>query len=84
MLALGIIFGFVGGVIRACIGLLKKSSKKKVSLRYLLSTLISSGMIGLFASIFTTGDLKVSLLAGYGGIDFIEGLWKLQMKKIKI
>ena len=83
MLMLGAIFGFAGGVIRATFGLLKKPPKKKISWKKLVITLLSSGVIGLFTSIFSPEDIRISLLAGYGGTDFIEGLWKLRMKKIK-
>lgn len=84
MLMLGAILGFSGGIIRAIFGLLKKSPKKEIEWKRLFLTLLGAGAIGLFAAIFTPENLKMSLLAGYGGTDFIEGLWKIKMRDVTI
>ena len=77
-------YGFLGGVVRALVGLSKsKAFKRKFDSRYLILTLISSGVIGMFAGLLVVGDYRLSLLAGYAGTDFLEGLYKtkLRMKK---
>lgn len=77
--------GFLGGLIRGVVGLLKwrgRPRRGKFRMYYLLATIIASGMIGIFASIFVEGDFRFSLLAGYAGTDFIESIYKLRFRQI--
>lgn len=77
--------GFLGGLIRGTVGLLKWKGRPrggKFRMYYLLATIIASGMIGIFASIFVEGDFRFSLLAGYAGTDFIESIYKLRFRQI--
>ncbi len=79
------LFGFIGGLARACVGFLKYKLDPKIKgfkLQAILFTLIASGIIGLFAGLFFPTDLKLSLLAGYAGTDFIEGLYKIRKKQL--
>lgn len=78
-------FGLVGGLVRASVGLLKlkKLRTEPFKVSYLISTLIGSAVIGLFAGLVIATDFKLSLLAGYAGTDFIEGICKLKMGKVK-
>jgi len=84
MLVLGAMLGFAGGMIRALFGLIKKPPKEGIEFRRLVTMLVGAGAIGLFTTLFITGDFRLSLLAGYGGTDFIENIWKIKMKDFKI
>jgi len=76
--------GFLGGVIRALVGIVKKvrSSSKKTKIRrdYIILNLLSGGGVGLLVGLFVN-DLKLALLAGYAGTDFLESLFKIKMRK---
>ena len=78
--------GFLGGIIRGLIGIAKKvrSSQKKTKIRrdYIVLTLLASGGLGLLVGLFVD-DLKLALLAGYAGTDFIESIFKIKMRKEK-
>jgi len=78
--------GFLGGIIRGLIGIAKKvrSSQKKTKIRkdYIILTLLTSGGLGLLVGLFVD-DLKLALLAGYAGTDFIESIFKIKMRKEK-
>jgi fluoride ion exporter CrcB/FEX len=79
------IFGLVGGLARSIVGLLKHyriNHKTKFKLNYLLITLLGSAIIGSFSSLILFSDFKLSLIAGYVGIDIIENLVKAYRKKI--
>jgi len=78
--------GFMGGLIRALVGVTKYISatpakKRKVRTDYLILTLLSSGGLGLLAGAFIADDVRFALLAGYAGTDFIEGLYKIKMRQ---
>ena len=76
------LFGFFGGLVRAIVGVMKLTKpKKEFNGRYLLLTLIGSGLIGMFAAMLVGADYRVALLAGYAGIDLIDGLYKAQSKR---
>lgn len=84
MIAIGAMLGFLGGSVRAIIGLVKNAQKNKtITIEKLMITLIGAGIIGVFAIIFIPNDPKFCLLAGYGGTDFLENLWKLKLKELK-
>ncbi len=78
--------GFLGGIIRGLIGIAKKvrSAQKKTKIRkdYIILTLLTSGGLGLLVGLFVD-DLKLALLAGYAGTDFIESIFKIKMRKEK-
>ncbi len=78
--------GFLGGIIRALVGLSKYMSKtpakkRKFRTDWLVVSLLSSGGLGLLVGVFIADDPKFALLAGYAGTDFIENLFKIKMKK---
>ena len=77
------LFGFVGGITRACVGVFKHKAytKKKFKTIYFLWTIALSGMIGIFCGLFFPSNHKFALLAGYAGTDLIEGLYKSFRKK---
>lgn len=77
--------GFIGGIIRALVGLSKyisatPSKKRKYKTDWLVVSLLSSGGLGLLAGVFIADDVRFALLAGYAGTDFVEGIFKIKMK----
>lgn len=79
------LFGFIGGITRACVGVLKHKAytKKKFRISYFLWTIFLSGIIGIFCGLFFPSFYRFALLAGYAGTDFIEGVYKAFLKKLK-
>ncbi len=78
------LFGFIGGLTRAFVGILKyRLPKKKGKFKpiELAFTIIASGIIGLFCGLLVATDFKLSLLAGYAGTDLIEGIYKIRRKQ---
>lgn len=88
-------FGFLGGIIRGIIGLIKyKQSYKDVEIRpwYFAGMVLLSGIIGLISA-WITIDLgivflgvkempfSIALIVGYAGGDFIENIFKILIKK---
>ena len=76
------LFGMMGGAVRVFIGALKtyqlKGEIDKGSLGiYIVSLLV----IGAFTGIVMGYGKVISFLAGYAGIDLIEGFYKSFMKK---
>lgn len=79
--------GFLGGLIRGLVGIsktIRSSPKKKVSLRweYIIVTLLASGGLGLLVGVFIADDVRLALLAGYAGSDFLENMYKIKMRKM--
>ncbi len=75
-------FGFFGGLVRALVGVMKLSKpSKEFNGKYMILTLIGSGLIGMFAAMLVGYNTQVALLAGYAGIDLIDGLYKAQSKR---
>jgi hypothetical protein len=85
--------GFCGGVIRGLVGFVKhQQSYKNVpfSLPYFLAMSFISGIIGLMAAIslkeagLTLNNVftpALSFIIGYAGGDFLEGIYKIIIKK---
>ena len=75
------VYGLIGGLVRGVVGLTKmKVFKKKFDAYRFVFTLATSAVIGAFAGTLVVGDFRISLLAGYAGTDFIEGLWQMRKK----
>ena len=71
--------GCIGGLIRGLVGIRKEILKKTKNISYsvLIVSILLAGIIGGFASIFITeGNILVAFLAGYGGSDFLDNLYK--------
>ena len=80
------IFGFIGGLARACVGFTKyRYANKKVKFKTeaFFLTLLASGIIGLFCGLLVSTNYALALLAGYAGTDLIENIYKIK-KKTKI
>jgi len=73
-----LVFGFIGGITRVFVGLLK--NKVKISYSRLIFTLAASSIIGIFCSLIIDDNQVMSLLAGYAGTDFIESIYKIRFK----
>lgn len=77
-------FGFFGGIVRAIIGILKvKRLKAQFEWKYFAFTVVASGVIGMFAGMLVNADYRLTMLAGYAGMDLIEGLYKAQQRWVK-
>ena len=83
-LFLAAVFGLIGGLIRAVVGLLKKyriDNKVNFKFFYLIITLVLSALIGMFISLAFSSNYIINLLVGYAGIDFLDNLVKIIKKK---
>lgn len=90
-----LIAGFGGGVIRGLVGFLKhyySYKEVKFKLPSFLSTMFLSGIVGVTAAfaikesgilVFGTGTITpvMALIIGYAGGDFLEGVFKILLKK---
>lgn len=80
-----ILTGLIGGLIRALVGITKSSTftpeKFKFEWKYLGFSLLISAIVGVMSGIIADGDWRVSLLAGYAGTDFLEGLYRLKFSQ---
>ena len=90
-----LIAGFGGGVIRGLVGFLKhyySYKEVKFKLPSFLSTMVLSGIVGVTAAfaikesgtfLFGTDTVSpvMALIIGYAGGDFLEGVFKILMKK---
>jgi len=86
-LLIAAIFGFVGGLARACVGFLKSrrlEKKGKFEGRNFVFTLIASGIIGIFGGLLVSTNFALALLAGYAGTDLIENMYKISQKRKKM
>lgn len=80
-----ILFGVLGGLIRALVGIAKyyerNKSENQIRFWYLFFSLLAAGLVGGMAGILTDADWRLALLMGYAGTDFLEGLYKIKMKQ---
>jgi hypothetical protein len=86
MLLQAALFGFIGGLARACVGFTKyRYNNKKIKFKSnaFWFTFAASGMIGLFAGLLVSTNFALALLAGYAGTDLIENIYKIK-KKTKV
>jgi len=76
-----ILVGMLGGLARACYGLLKSLSKgMPINIKYFLTTLIISSVIGGLLGYVVDIDLHAAALAGYVGTDFLETIVTSRIK----
>jgi F0F1-type ATP synthase membrane subunit c/vacuolar-type H+-ATPase subunit K len=79
-------YGLIGGSARAFVGILKQyrrnpGQKQAFSTQYLILTVLGSSIIGVFAGMLVATHFALPLLAGYAGMDVIEGMVKAKMRK---
>lgn len=76
--------GAGGGVLRGIVGVTKSAVLKgkdfKVNWLWFFVSVGVSAIVGIIAASFFGDDLRLALLAGYAGADFIEGLMKIKLK----
>ena len=87
-LILTITAGFLGGLIRAFVGILKwqtrsPTHKMKFSSTYLGASILLACLLGTVAGLYVANDPRFAVLAGYAGTDFIEGVYKAKFKPRK-
>ena len=71
------ILGGIGGLTRGLLGLLKALSlRRRILWNYYFITVFVSLTIGVFTGIIFNFDYRLSLLAGYAGLDILEGIYK--------
>ena len=89
------IFGFLGGVVRGIVGIIKYTlSYKDVKMQWIYFGVVAivSGFIGLISawlvqelgiSFFGISSLSpaIALIVGYAGGDFIENIFKILIKE---
>ncbi len=69
--------GLSGGALRVIVGILKAISKdKKIQWTNAFLTLIVSLILGFLLGAAFTFDYRLSALAGYAGLDILEGIYK--------
>ena len=92
-----LISGFGGGATRGLIGYLKHQySYKNVGfdIKYFIVMMLLSGVVGLFAAIaikysyisfegITYVSPAIAFIVGYAGGDFLDGIYKILLKKVK-
>ena len=77
-------YGFFGGLVRSLVGIMKLNNiQRSFRWQHLAITLAMSGVIGMFVGMLVNADYRITMLAGYAGIDFIEGIYKSQLKRGK-
>lgn len=74
--------GLIGGIARACVGLLKAMRNDvEIVWTYTAITILCSGVIGAAAGMLFDSDVKLSVVAGYVGTDVLENTYKIIFKK---
>ncbi|MBM3232875.1 hypothetical protein FJZ18_01780 [Candidatus Pacearchaeota archaeon] len=67
--------GVVGGLARACFGLLRAlSNREKIRGEYFLTSVVIAALLGGILGTFLDIDTRVAALAGYVGTDILENL----------
>lgn len=77
-----LLFGALGGLIRALVGVgkyfEKNKKEQKIRVGYLVYTVLLAALIGGIGGVIANGDWKLALIVGYAGTDFLEGLYKIK------
>ena len=73
-------FGLIGGGVRVLVSFLKRD-EGRVDLKVFLIYLVTLLLVGSFCGIVLGYSKTLSFLAGYAGIDLIDGFYKTFMKK---
>jgi hypothetical protein len=83
--------GILGGMTRAIVGMSKvlvmqqRKRRKKtpwLSGVYFTISLIIAGLVGLVAGMLARGDWVIAYLAGYVGVDLLDGLYFIREKSL--
>lgn len=80
-----ILFGILGGLVRALVGIVKYFEKnkreQKIRFWYLAFSLFVAALVGGVAGAIAGGDWRLAIIAGYAGTDFLEGIYKIRKKQ---
>ncbi len=80
-----ILYGILGGLVRALVGIAKhfEENKREGKIRFwpLLFTLMVAALVGGLAGGIADQDWRVAVIAGYAGTDFLEGLYKIKKRQ---
>ena len=67
---------------RAFVGIAKALRRnERLKWDYFLLTIILSAIIGAFTGLIYSESYKLSLIAGYAGMDLLEGAYKIVVNK---
>ncbi|MEK6825462.1 MAG: hypothetical protein AABY00_01615 [Nanoarchaeota archaeon] len=70
---LATILGIIGGLARACYGLMRAvSSGQEVRPKYFLITVVLAAFFGALLGVLLDVDTRIAALAGYVGTDILE------------
>lgn len=75
--------GASGGILRGVLGIAKSLVNvkySKVNWGWFFTSVGVSVVVGIISASFFGDDLRLALLAGYAGADFIDGLMKIKLK----
>jgi len=76
------LLGMCGGIVRAFVGIAKAFRRnERLKWDYFLLTIILSAIIGAFTGFIYSESYKLSLIAGYAGMDLLEGAYKIVVNK---
>ena len=77
--------GGMGGLVRGIVGVTKAQTFNpdtfKFQWKYFAITIVVSIIVGQMAGVVFNGDWRASLLAGYAGSDFLEGMYKIGLAR---
>lgn len=77
--------GAFGGVLRGVLGIAKDLvTKKEVTINWVWFgiTVMIAGILGIITASFFANDIRVAILGGYSGSDFVDGLMKLKLNEL--
>ena len=77
----GAMFGLLGGLFRFLITSLKASVVRKVSVKGLVLYGVIVIFVGAFSGVLLNFGKVLAFLAGYAGLDLIDGYYKVFRKK---
>jgi len=80
-----ILFGILGGLVRALVGIVKYFEKnkqnQKIRFLYLGFSLLVAAVVSGITGAIANHDWRLAVIAGYAGTDFLEGLYKIKQKQ---
>ena len=80
-----LVAGAVGGILRGVLGIAKDLvTKKELTINWVWFgvTVAIAAVLGMITASFFADDLRVAILGGYSGSDFVEGLMKLKLNEL--
>ena len=80
-----IVSGAIGGILRGVLGISKDLVTKKeltINWAWFGVTVGIAAILGVITASFFASDLRVAILGGYSGSDFVEGLMKLKINEL--